>query len=67
MLKTIEVRKRVAEIKASAGDAEKAHRLENELHFDVLNAIAASTCEDPAACARAALKTRLIDFPRWCA
>jgi len=41
--------------------------MEDSLHQDVLAAIGNGTCDDPAACARAALITLGIDFARWCA
>lgn len=64
-----EVKKRVAAIAAAAvaDDDESAHSMEDELHQDVLNAIAECQCEDPHKVAAEALKTKEIDFARWCA
>lgn len=62
-----EVKARVAEIEAVKSDDEGAHSMEDELHQDVLQAIADGTADDPAGCAREALKTHEIDFCRWCA
>ena len=69
-----EVEKRVAEIRACAGDDETAHSMEDELHQDVLREIARQGREpggdgssSPFALAEAALKTLEIEFARWCA
>ena len=64
-----DVRKRVKAIRAIshkiAGD-EDAHIAEDALHHDVLQAIADNTAINPSECAREALKTKNIDFQRWC-
>ena len=60
-----EVQRRIEIIRAAAGDPEGAHVDEDMLFTDVLEAIAAGTCEDPTECARLALTTSEIDFPRW--
>lgn len=57
----------VRDIEAIAGDDEMAHGAEDQLHQEVLAAIANGETSDPAACARAALKTQNIKFARWCA
>ena len=62
-----EVKQRVAAIAAEADDDEQAHSMEDELHQDVLRAIADKKCKNPSACAAEALKTQDIDFARWCA
>ena len=62
-----EIRTRVARIAAEADDDESAHLHEDELHQDVLRAIASGDCADPAASAEAALQTQEIRFARWCA
>lgn len=64
-----EVRQRVDEIRASAGDDERAHSLEDGLHADVLAAIAIGELRDVEAiqCAAIALTTDTIEFARWCA
>lgn len=46
-------------------DDETAHVREDELRAEVLRAIADDDCDDPAGCARAALKTEALDFSRW--
>lgn len=61
------VREHVGKIAAIAGDDETAHAKEDELHQALLMAIADGACDDPAACAAEALKTKQIDFERWCA
>lgn len=55
------------EIKAESGDPEVAHCTEDDMHFALLQAIADGTCENPQECARLALTSTDIDFPRWCA
>lgn len=62
-----EVKARVQAIRANSGDDEAAHSDEDNLHQEVLQAIADGTCDDPRACAGAALETTKIDFSRWCA
>jgi hypothetical protein len=57
----------VAEVRAKASDGEVAHNAEDDLYRLVLRSISDGTCDDPAACAREALKTLDIDFARWCA
>ncbi len=56
--------KKVADLR---GDSEAAHGAEDDLHQEVLRAIADGICDDPAACARGALATLEIKFSRWCA
>jgi hypothetical protein len=61
------VRERVEAIREAAEDDEFAHGLEDSLYEDILRAIADGRCLDPVACATEALKTRDINFARWCA
>jgi hypothetical protein len=61
-----EVNVRVAAIEAVSGDDEGAHAREDELHQNVLRAIALGA-ENPQGLASAALKSLAIDFERWCA
>ena len=49
------------------GDDEAAHIAEDQLHVEVLKAIANSTCEHPRECARITLTSEDIKFQRWCA
>jgi hypothetical protein len=56
----------VEKIKACASDDESAHGLEDDLHQEVLQAIADGS-NNAAELAKAALLTRDIDFARWCA
>ena len=58
-----EVRRRVDEIDEIADLPERAHRAEERLYCDVLEAIAAGA-DNPAAMARAALAARQLDFDR---
>lgn len=62
-----DVKEMVANIAILAGDAEAAHSAEDDLHQDVLRAIANGDCDDPKSCAAEALKTLDIKFERWCA
>ena len=58
---------KVEDIRHAAGDAEAAHGMEDQLHQDVLEAIANGRCQEPKKVAAAALLTKEIEFPRWCA
>ncbi len=65
-----QVKKRVESIRYEGmvkRDHEAAHCEEDHLRADLLRAIAAGECADPAACAAEALKTEDMDFQRWCA
>lgn len=63
-----DVASRVAVIRMlGVTDDERAHAEEDALHVDVLTSIAAGTCEDPRALARAALETLDLGHARWCA
>ena len=57
----------VAVVAAAAHDPEVAHSCEDDLMRQVLTAIARGQCADPPECARLALQTMDLDFPRWCA
>lgn len=61
-----DVRAEVAAIRRMAGDAEMAHGAEDELHQNVLRAIAAGA-DNAAEIAGEALMTMEIEFERWCA
>lgn len=45
-------------------DPERAHGDEDDILYEVLEAIAGG-CENPRALAAEALKMRELDFPRW--
>jgi hypothetical protein len=60
------VRRRLKEIRAAAGDDERAHSMEDALYRDVLQAIAKGHI-DGSRLARLALNARRINFARWCA
>lgn len=51
---------------ARGGDSEEAHRLEDRLYVDVLSEIAKAQ-NDQGELARAALRSRELQFGRWCA
>lgn len=55
---------RVAEIQQQ-DCPESFHRMEDQLHQDVLRAIADGTAEDPCELARLALSTLDVDMERW--
>jgi hypothetical protein len=57
---------RLAEIHALQGDDEAAHGKTDDLHRDVLAAIAAGAPDAPLLAA-AALRTETLGFARWCA
>lgn len=61
-----ECRARVEAIRAAAEDDEAAHGMEDDLHFDVLKAIAAGASNGKAL-ATEAIKTAQIEFARWTA
>ena len=61
------VNKCIERIRASAGDPEAAHSMEDHLYVAVLRSIAHRTCDDPQGCAQAALEAQKIEFARWCA
>lgn len=61
-----EVASRVATIEASSGDFEAAHAMEDDLHIDVLRAIAHGN-SDPVGLASEALRSLAIPFNRACA
>lgn len=62
-----DVQARIEAIRNLEGDPEAQHSMQDNLHCDVLEAIASGECADPAALAKAALETLSIKFPRWCA
>lgn len=59
-----DVARRLAEIAHHEGDDQVAHGLEDQLHADVLRAIAAGA-PDAEALAAAALRSKALDFARW--
>jgi hypothetical protein len=62
-----EVEREVTRIRGMAGDDEAAHSAEDDLWENVLRAVASGETDDSAGIAAAALKTKTIDFARWCA
>jgi len=66
LLTAEDIARRLAEIHAVQNDDEVAHGKADDLHRDVLAAIAAGA-PDPALLASAALRTETLDFARWCA
>lgn len=66
MLTVEDVEKRVAQIASVASDDEVAHIKEDGLWLEVLHVIAQGSPLSREL-ATAALKTRELDFARWCA
>ncbi len=62
-----EIRRRVAAIRDASDDYEAAHWMEDCLFRDVLQAIALGECEFPAMAAHTALRSKDVDFERYCA
>lgn len=60
-----DIRHRLHIIAGVSWDEEEAHKMEDQLHLDVLGAIAASQCTEPKECALMALQSQLIKFKRW--
>jgi hypothetical protein len=61
-----EIHEKVQEIFFARFDDEKAHALEDQLHTDVLVAIA-NGADNGAELAMAALHSRTVEFSRWIA
>lgn len=61
-----EIKRRLKRIEEERGDPETAHDLEDILFEDVLYAIAGGV-ENPSELADAALRSKNIKFPRYCA
>jgi len=67
LLTRLDVRRKVGLIAEEMHDDEKAHCMEDELHEEVLKAVASGNTDDPKGLCMEVLKTRKIDFARWCA
>lgn len=67
MLTPEKVKEMVEDLKQIIGDDESAHAREDEIHQQTLEAISQGECFSPWECAKEALKTKEIDFNRWCA
>ena len=53
-------------IKAAAGNSALAHKMEDDLYLELLEAIESNNCNCPSFCARIALLTQKIKFARMC-
>jgi hypothetical protein len=62
-----DVQRLVEAIRERAGDDERAHSQEDDLHQEVLKQVAEGAPEPWCSLAREALRTKDIDFARWCA
>jgi phosphoribosyl-ATP pyrophosphohydrolase len=60
-----EVRESVVKIAQMERDPEAAHAAEDELYYQIL--LLAASGVDVKELADAAVATRMLDFPRWCA
>lgn len=60
-----EVQKMVDHLARPCGDDETLHAEEDQIHRDVLEAIAMGKARNARECARIALTTRDLDFSRW--
>lgn len=63
-----DVRERVDALRekvATHGDSEVDHGEQDNIYFDVLEAIAHQLAFEPAACAAEAIKVADIEFDRW--
>lgn len=61
------IRRWVTKIERLSDNPESAHVEEDHMRDAVLRAIASGLVDDPAACAKEAIKSCDIAFPRWCA
>jgi len=66
MMTVDDVREFVEDIRHAADDDEVAHSMEDELYVAILKAIA-NGADNPEKLAAEALKTKDIEFSRWCA
>lgn len=62
-----ELKNRIKDISECSGDDEAAHCMEDRLYFDLIKSISEEKCEDIVLCCKEILKTKDIDFQRWCA
>lgn len=62
-----DVQQMVDHLARPCGDDETLHAEEDQIHQDVLEAIALGKAENPCDCARIALTTKDLKFHRWCA
>jgi hypothetical protein len=62
-----DVRNWVRRIARMAHDDEGAHSEEDHLFVTLLTHIAEGRCPEPEKCAKAAIRSRMINFSRWCA
>ena len=67
MIDRYEIRKRIGEIAEQMDDDERAHGLEDDLYEFVLKTIAQGNTDDSRGLCMEALKTKKMDFERWCA
>jgi hypothetical protein len=62
-----QIQERIQDIKATAGDDEMAHSLEDVLREDFIRYVSTYEDESLAVAARLVLSTSEMDFHRWCA
>jgi hypothetical protein len=66
MITRLDIRKKIGEIAGEMDDPETAHSLEDELYQLVLETIVSKNTDDVLGLCLEALKTKQMDFPRWC-
>ena len=67
MITRLDIRTKIGEIAGLMDDPEKAHSLEDDLYEFVLKTIASDNTDDIKGLCLEALKTKKMDFERWCA
>ena len=65
MITINEIKERVRHIELNTHDNEACHSAEDSLYYSVIEAIA-SGVDNPEELAQEALRTKHIDFGRWC-
>ena len=66
-LTRLDVRAKVGKIAEEMHDDESAHGMEDGLWELVLKTVATGNTDDPQGICNEALKTKRLDFSRWCA
>jgi hypothetical protein len=54
-------------IRSIASDDERAHVMEDNIHFAVIESISLGKCQDIVNCCKEVMKSTDIPFHRWCA
>lgn len=67
MITRLDIRKKIGEIAECMDDPERAHSREDDLYELVIRTIARGDTDDVKGLCLECLKTKKIDFSRWCA